>query len=105
MSNDNKPKKKVAISFPNLAPELQAELKKKYPHGFGDVMMRIDTAPGTFFYAVPFETEDTSYLVKIDVKVDGNIDDDDDKEFFEDDDISGADELTDTADDDHSDEE
>ena len=103
MNNGNTPKKKVVISFINLAAELQKELRKKYPHGFGEVMKRIDTAPGSFFYAVPFETEDTSYLVKIDVKVDGNIDDEDDKEYF-DDEITGADELADTADEESSDE-
>jgi hypothetical protein len=61
--------------------------------------MRIDKPNGDFFYAVILETEEISYLVKIDVKIDdGNIDDDD-KEYY-DEDIKGADELADTEDDD-----
>ena len=66
-------------------------------------MMRIDKGPGDFFYSVVFETEDTNYLVKIDVNVDGQIEDDDDKEYYNDE-IKGADELADRPDD-ESDEE
>ncbi|MFI3265505.1 MAG: hypothetical protein SNG38_09320 [Rikenellaceae bacterium] len=49
---------------------MQAQVKEKYPLGFNDAMMRIDKPNGDFFYAVPFETEDITYLVKIDVKID-----------------------------------
>lgn len=94
------PKKRVVISYHNLSPELQAELKKKYPTGFTDYMIRIDKGPGDFFYGVVFETADTNYLVKVDVKVDGGHDDDDDKDYYDDEDIKGADEITDDAGDD-----
>lgn len=94
------PKKRVVISYHNLSPELQAELKKKYPTGFTDSMMRIDKGPGDFFYAVVFETEQTNYLVKVDVKVDGGNDDDDEKDYYDDDEIKGADDISDDADDD-----
>jgi hypothetical protein len=43
---------------------------------------------------VAFETEEVSYLVKIDVKVDDITDDDDDKEYY-DDEIKGADQIQD----------
>lgn len=102
MANEIKPKKRVVISYHNLPVELQQELKKKYPYGFSEAMMRIDKGPGDFFYAVVLDTEDISYLVKIDVKVDGNLDEEEDKDYY-DDEISGADELADTADDDSSD--
>lgn len=49
---------------------------------------------GDFFFAVPFETEEVSYLVKIDVKIDDLTDDDDDKEYY-DDEIKGADQIQD----------
>ena len=62
-------KKRLVTSFHNLSTELQEELKKKYPLGFTEVMMRVDKPKGDFFYAVPFETEEISYLVKIDVKI------------------------------------
>ena len=96
----NNAKKRLVVSFNNLAPELQEQLKALYPLGFSDVMMRIDKPSGDFFYAVPFETEEVSYLVKIDVKIDEVRDDDDDQEFFGDDEIKGADEIQDDGSDD-----
>lgn len=99
-------KKRVVISYNNLSPELQAELKKAYPLGFTDSMIRIEKGPGDFFYAVVLETADTNYLVKVDVKIDGGPTDDDDKDFY-DDDIKGADDIedrTDNSDDDNDDE-
>ncbi len=94
MSNSTNSKKRVVISYHNLSPELQAELKKKYPYGFTESMIRIEKGPGDFFYAVVLETEDTNYLVKIDVKIDGGQEEEEDKEYY-DDDIKGADDLTD----------
>lgn len=99
MVSNTSNKKRVVISYHNLLPELQAELKKKYPAGFTESMMRIDKGPGDFFYAVVFETDEINYLVKIDVKVDGGHDDDDEKDYYEEDEIKGADDLTDNGDD------
>mgnify|MGYP003623892661 CR=1 FL=1 len=102
MIKDVKPKKRVVTSFHNLPVELQEELKKKYPYGFTEAMIRIDKGAGDFFYAVVLETEEVSYLVKIDVKIDGSLDEEEDKEYY-DDEIKGADDLADTPDDDESD--
>lgn len=60
-------------------------------------MQRIDKPDGSFFYVIPYETEDTNYLVKIDVKIDDGQEDDNDG-YYDDDDIKGADELADAAD-------
>ena len=90
-------KKRVVVKLQNLPAELQEAIRKQYPTGFTDHMIRVDKGPGDFFYAIVFETEDTSYLVKIDVKVDGQIDDDDDKDYYNDD-LKGADDLADAAD-------
>lgn len=98
MANTSNGKKRVVISYHNLPAELQEELRKKYPHGYTESMIRIDKGPGDFFYGVVLETEDISYLVKIDVKVDGTLDDEDDKDFFEEDEIKGADDIIDTGD-------
>ena len=97
MANETKPKKRVVTSYHNLPVELQEELKKKYPHGFTESMLRVDKGPGDFFYAVVLETEDISYLVKIDVKVDGSLDEEEDKEYY-DDEIKGADDIIDGGD-------
>lgn len=99
MSKEIKPKKRLVVSYHNLPLELQEELKKKYPTGYTEAMIRIDKPSGDFFYAVVLETEEISYLVKIDVKVDGNIEEEEDKDYY-DDEIKGADELiNDKADD------
>lgn len=85
-------KKHLVTSFHNLTPEMQEEVKAMYPAGFSEAMIRVDKPNGDFFYAVPFETSDTAYLVKIDVKIDDGIEDDDEKDYY-DDDLKGADEL------------
>ena len=96
-------KKRLVTSFNNLPLELQEEVKAAYPLGYTDFMMRIDKPNGDFFFAVPFETEEISYLVKIDVKIDEAPGDDDDKDYY-DDDLKGADELAnDNMDDDPAD--
>ena len=85
-------KKRLVTSFNNLAPELQEAVKAAYPLGYTDYMMRIDKPNGDFFFAVPFETEEISYLVKIDVKIDDISNEEEDKDYY-DDDLKGADEL------------
>ena len=73
-------KKRLVTSFKNLSQELQDAVKELYPLGFSDAMMRVDKPNGDFFYAVPFETDEISYLVKIDVKIDDISEEEDDKE-------------------------
>ena len=85
-------KKRLVTSFNNLASELQEAVKAAYPLGYTDFMMRIDKPNGDFFFAVPFETEEISYLVKIDVKIDDMSHEEEDKDYY-DDDLKGADEL------------
>lgn len=94
MANTNTHKKRVVVKLQNLPEELQDAVRKQYPHGFTDHMIRIEKGPGDFFYAVVFETEDTNYLVKIDVNIDGQIEEEDEKDLFGDD-IKGADEIDD----------
>ena len=95
MATDNK-KRRLITSFHNLTVEQQAEVKALYPLGFTEVMTRYDKPDGTFFYTVPYETEDTYYMVKIDVKVDDGQDDDNDS-YYDDDDLKGADELAEAS--------
>ena len=99
MTKPNIVKKHIATSFHNLSPELQEAVKAKYPLGFTDAMIRGDKPNGDFFYAVPYDTDEIAYMVKIDVKVDDNSHDDD-KDYY-DDEIKGADDIQ--GDDDSSD--
>ncbi len=94
MTTPNKAKKHIVTSFHNLPAELQEAVREKYPMGFTDAMMRVDKPNGDFFYAVPFDTDEVAYLVKIDVKIDDHAQDDDDKDYY-DDEIKGADEIQD----------
>lgn len=82
-------KKHLVASFHNLSPELQEEIKQKYPLGFTDAMIRVDKPNGDFFYAVPYDTDEISYLVKIDVKIDDLSEDEEEKEYY-DDEIKGS---------------
>ena len=80
----NKSTKRVVVSYKNLSTELQEEIKKQYPNGYTDSMLRVDKGPGNFFYAIMLETEEVSYLVKVDVKVDDQVEDEDDKDYYSD---------------------
>ena len=94
MTKPDTSKKRLVTSIHNLSPELQEELKLRYPAGFTDAMMRIDKPSGDFFYVVPFETAEIFYLVKIDVKIDDGSEEEDDKDFY-DDELKGADDIQD----------
>ena len=93
----NNTKKRIVTSIHNLTPEQLEEVKALYPKGFSEVMSRIDKPNGEFFYVIPYETEDTSYLLKIDVKIDDSADSAEDDDFYGDDEIAGADEIQDEA--------
>lgn len=95
-------KKRVIVSYANLSPELLEAFKTAYPHGYGEALIRIDKPNGDFFYVVPFETEEISYLVKVDVKIDTKPEEELEKDYYDDDndEISGADQIADSSDDD-----
>lgn len=94
MTKQNTAKKHIVTSYRNLSSEMLAAIKEKYPLGFTEAMIRVDKPNGEFFYAVPFDTEEIAYLVKIDVKIDDNSQDEEDKDFY-DEDIKGADDIQD----------
>lgn len=103
-SSKKVPKKRVVVSFENLSDELREALKARYPLGFADNMIRIDKPNGEFFYGVVLEAEDTSYLIKLKVKIDQNPEEEFDKDQYgatddDNDEIKGAEEIADSADD------
>lgn len=104
MTKEIKQKKRVVVSYKNLTDELRDAVKNKYPEGYTEHMIRIDKAPGDFFYAIVLETEETSYLIKVDVKIDDKVEEEDEKDYYSDD-IKGADELADSTDDQEEEEE
>lgn len=101
-------KKKLVVSYKNLSEDLLGMLKDKYPYGFADYLIKVTKPNNEYFHAVTLDTEDASYLVKVDVKIDSTPkdDDEDDKDVYGDDDTFGTDSddfPEDIADDDQSD--
>ncbi len=94
MTTPTPQKKRLVATYNNLSPEMQEAIKRFYPHGFSEAMMRIEKPGGGFFYAVPFETDEANYLIKIDVKIDDRSEEDEEKDYY-DEDIKEADELQD----------
>ncbi len=76
-------KKRVMTSYDKLSEELQNQLKECYPLGFNDHLTRVDKPNGDFFHGVMLETDDTSYFVKINVKVDNKTREDIEKDLFD----------------------
>ncbi len=88
-------KKKLVVNFKNLTPELLALVKKKYPNGYNDHVIKVTKPNNEFFYAITLDTEEASYLIKVNVKIDTKPkDDDDEKGFFSDSDSIGTDNDT-----------
>lgn len=94
-------KKRVVTSYKNLSPEILEEVKKKYPNGWNDFVIKVEKPTGDFFYAITLDTPEVSYLIKVDVKIDNRIKgEDEDKDIFgSEDSESETDELPDSADD------
>jgi hypothetical protein len=75
-------KKRIITSYEKLTPEVLDALKKQYPHGYADAVIKVDKGSEQFFHAIPVETDDTSYLVKVQVNID-KLDDIDSLPFDE----------------------
>ncbi|MEG2756275.1 MAG: hypothetical protein RR931_06665, partial [Mucinivorans sp.] len=77
------PKKRIVISYENLPETLKDLFKERYPLGYYDYMIRVDKPSGDFFYGVVLETQETSYLVKVKVKIDQSAAEELEKDIFE----------------------
>ncbi len=75
-------KKNVIVSYAKIDNDLKMALFEKYPDGYGNYVNRYPKPNGEFFFAVPLETDETNYLIKVEVKIDNLITEDDfDKHF------------------------
>ena len=63
--SNNPEKKKIIKSYEKLSPELQNLLKETYPYGYSNKLIRLSNAKNETFFAVPLETDDTTYMVKV----------------------------------------
>lgn len=66
-------KSRVIISFNKLNQSQVLLFSKSYPEGYAPHIQKISKPSGDIIYVVPFETEDTIYMVKVDVKVDAKL--------------------------------
>jgi hypothetical protein len=77
-------KKKLVVNYKNCPEEVLEAIKKKYPNGYSDYVMKVQKPSGDFFYAITVDTADASYLIKVDVKIDNLTEEEFEKEFGED---------------------
>jgi len=86
-------KKRLVISYNNLSPDLLDLVKKKYPSGFLNHVIKVTKPNNEFFYAITLDTDDSSYLIKVNVKIDSKAkDEDEEKDFFSESDDIGTNE-------------
>ncbi len=88
MATTKKSKKNLIVSYKNLSEDLKELFKETYPDGYNNFLQRFVKPNGETIFIVPFETEDTNYMVKFEVKIDP-LGEDLDKALFDDDDDSG----------------
>jgi len=85
-------KKRLVVSYKNCTEEVIEAIKKKYPTGYNDFVIKVQKPNNDFFYAITVDTADASYLVKVDVKIDNLTEEEFEKEFGEDNNNSASEE-------------
>lgn len=63
-------RKRLVISYNNVSTEVMEAIRKKYPLGYTNHVIKVKTQGEDFFYAITVDTETASYLVKVPVKID-----------------------------------
>lgn len=58
-------KKKIIKKYEQLTPEIYKAIKETYPDGFEEELISIPLPSGELALALPFETENVSYLIKM----------------------------------------
>lgn len=88
VSKGNDSKRRVIVDYKNVTSDILSLFTDRYPYGYDDSdIIKFQNAKGEMVRAVPFETTDTKYLVKVSVQMDERIeaymyeDEDDDVEI------------------------
>jgi len=58
-------KKKIIKKYEQLTPELLKLIKETYPDGYEESLIVFQTPAGELSSALPLETEDVSYLIRM----------------------------------------
>lgn len=79
-------RKRLVVSYNNVTPEVLEAIRKKYPLGYANHVIKVKTRGDEFFYAITVDTEEASYLVKVPVKIDskGSLSEEDNLEDIND---------------------
>ncbi len=90
-------KNRVIKNIDKISDEVREAIREKYPDGWHNQVIRINKGDNTFFHAITVETEDTSYMIKVNVKVDSieeleKLESQDDDYDDDDDTIAGGEE-------------
>ena len=91
MATTRKHKKNLIVSYKNLTDDLKEKFKEAYPEGYNNYLQKFVKPNGEAIYVVPFETADTAYMVKFEVKID-TLGEDIDRALFDDDDVEAKEE-------------
>ena len=63
----NSPKPRIIKDYDKLPVEIQEQIKLEYPYGFSDNLISFTNRDGAIVSALPFETEDRYYMVRMTV--------------------------------------
>ena len=85
-------KKRVIVDYKNVTQNILAMFTDLYPYGYEDDIIKFKNAKGEMVTAVPIETDDTKYLIKVGVEMDAKI-----EAFLDDDEDNGDDVVSDDA--------
>ena len=87
-------RKKVVTSYKNLTSDLLELVHRKYPNGYQNHVFKVAKPNNDFFHAITLDTDDTSYLIKVNVKIDTKPKEEDDKDYYGDSDSIGTEQDT-----------
>lgn len=86
-------KKRIIKDYHQMPDELLLKMKSKYPHGYQEHLLKFTNANGEMVSALPFETDDIYYLVKIEHETRYQLIDEEDGIEDDYDDLADAEEL------------
>lgn len=58
-------KKRIVIDYTKLPAEIITRIKLEYPEGYEDNLIMFTNAKGAFISALPFETDEIYYLIRM----------------------------------------
>ena len=84
MKQTPQPQKRVIIDYKNITPEILELLTQRFPYGYdSEDIIKFKNAAGDNVSALPIQTVDAYYLIKVSVEMDRKIEnflDDDDED-------------------------